>query len=152
MGKRGFKPMPTAEKRRLGNPGKRPLNDHEPQPTGRPVAPDFILTNEYASGVWSRVLLAMPEEVFTACDTDVLAAYCCACSLHRESVIETNQVMDDQGKPKAWVKIRREQAALIASLGTRLGLDPSARAAIKLPDKKPAGKFGQYTMVKGGKP
>jgi phage terminase small subunit len=47
-----------------------------------------------------------------------------------------------------WLKILNAQAALLASLGDRLGLDPKSRAALKLPGarqkrSKFAGLIGQ---------
>lgn len=162
MGARGPKPKPTKEKERLGNPGKRALNHNEPQATGHPDPPDYM--DEYAKGVWERVITAMAAGVYTACDTSALVAYCQAESLHRravivnaigrfqaykDGVITASMYQDTNGKD--WIRIQKEQAASIASLGTRLGLDPSARSAIKLPDKRPQGKFGELTQIQGGK-
>jgi P27 family predicted phage terminase small subunit len=150
MGKRGPKPTPTKEKQRLGNPGKRPLNENEIQPDGTPEAPGYL--DDYASKLFNRIIVAMADGVYTACDTEVLAAYCAACSLHRraiENVRAYGEMIDDKINP--WVKEQRHQAQLIATLGTRLGLDPTARASIKVPEKKPKGKFGEYGVVNGGK-
>jgi hypothetical protein len=36
----------------------------------------------------------------------------------------------------AWIKLGNKQAALMASLGDRLGLDPKSRAALKMPPAK----------------
>ena len=38
--------------------------------------------------------------------------------------------------PSPWLKILNQQAALMASLGDRLGLYPKARAALNLPDAR----------------
>jgi phage terminase small subunit len=38
--------------------------------------------------------------------------------------------------PSPWIKIMNQQAAILASLGDRLGLDPKSRAALKLPDAR----------------
>lgn len=162
MGRRGPKQKPTAEKLRLGNPGKRAINHDEPKPTGHPDPPDYL--DAYAVEIWYRVMVAMPEGVYTACDTEALASYCAAASAKRKAVIVTTMGIDeayladiiDQRefedlKLKDWWKIRREQTALEISTGTRLGLDPTARTAIKMPDSKPKGKFGEYAVVKGGK-
>ena len=35
--------------------------------------------------------------------------------------------------PSPWIKILNQQAQILASLGDRLGLDPKARSALKLP-------------------
>lgn len=150
MGKRGPKPTPTKEKKRLGNPGKRPINSEEPQPDGLPEPPDYL--DDYAWDLFNRIVIAMAEGVYTACDTELLAAYCSACSTHREAVKQIRkqgQAVDD--KPNPWIKEQRQQAQVITTLGTRLGLDPAARASIKVPEKKPAGKFGEYGVVQGGR-
>lgn len=162
MGKRGPKPKPTAEKKRLGNPGRRPLNDSEPEPTGQPNEPDWL--DDYAKQVWNRVILSMADGVFTRCDTGTLAAYCRAESMLRSAAYVnqlgrynayragyiTNGAYSDTNA-KDWLRIEKEQAAAVASLGTRLGLDPSARTAIKVPENKKGGKFSQFKQIKGGK-
>lgn len=162
MGTRGPKPKPTKEKERLGNPGRRPLNDSEPEPIGLPEPPDYL--DAYASEVWQRVILSMSKGVYTACDTELLASYCQACSLHKKAVyvnshgrykaykdgIITNSMYTDTNG-KDWIRIQKEQATNMASIGTRLGLDPAARTAIKIQNKKPKGKFGELTQIPGGK-
>lgn len=162
MGKRGPKSKPTKLKKQLGNPGRRPLNDAEPEPDGRAEPPDYL--DDYAAEVWRRVVVAMPDGVYTACDTGTLAAYCRAESLLRSSAkvnqmgryeaykagfITSSQYADTDGMD--WIRIEKAQATIIASLGTRLGLDPAARTAIKVPDQKKQGKFGKLTSIKGGK-
>ena len=158
----GRKPTPTAIKKRLGNPGKRPLNENEPEPDGRPNAPSYL--DEYGQRVWRRVIQSMTEGVYTRCDTETLAAYCQACSLHRiavlviqkgrfaaktEGIITETLYRDNNGRD--WIRIQKEQAAALASLGSRLGLDPSARTAIKVPEKPKSGKFAQFRRISGGK-
>ena len=124
----------------MGNPGKRPLNYAEPEPNGAPEPPDYL--DDYATEVWHRVLLSMAQGVYTMCDEQLLASYCQACSLHRQAVL-VNQIgrfqayqdkaitetmyRDTNGKD--WIRIQKEQAAAIASIGSRLGLDPAARTA-----------------------
>jgi P27 family predicted phage terminase small subunit len=164
MGKRGPKPKPTAEKKRLGNPGRRPLNDQEPEPNGDPMPPDFL--DAYARQVWDRLLLSMAKGVFTCCDQGLLATYCTLESQYRTAsinVTEQGAIIDLKKynrrtkqwetiaqKKNAWAQRQEKLTSLIASTGTRLGLDPAARTAIKVPDKKPAGKFGEYKVIKGG--
>ena len=38
--------------------------------------------------------------------------------------------------PSPWIKILNQQAAILASLGDRLGLDPKSRTALKLPSAR----------------
>lgn len=159
MGKRGPKPTPTKEKERLGNPGKRPLNKAEPEPTGDPIKPDYL--DDYAGLVWDRVIRSMAKGVYTACDTGILTAYCQAESIHRQATIvnqkgryqaykdgDITESMYRDTTGKDWIRIQKESAASIVSLGTNLGLNPPARAAIKVPDKPTAGKFGGLRAIK----
>lgn len=44
-------------------------------------------------------------------------------------------------QPNPWLRTLDKQAALLASLGDRLGLNPRARADLKLPAEKPRSKF-----------
>jgi hypothetical protein len=41
----------------------------------------------------------------------------------------------------AWLRILNKQAAIMAALGDRLGLDPKSRAALKLPGSPRRSKF-----------
>src|SRR5687768_711635 len=77
---RGRKPKPTILKVLDGNPGKRPLNDREPQPPGgMPDRPDWL--DAEAQAEWGRVTaeLAM-SGLLTVVDRAALAAYCTAWS------------------------------------------------------------------------
>src|SRR5689334_3828108 len=54
MGFRGPAPKPTAIKKIQGNPGKRPLNENEPQlEPGIPECPDYL--DEIARKEWARI-------------------------------------------------------------------------------------------------
>ena len=49
-------------------------------------------------------------------------------------IIRENSAGSQVASP--WIKILNAQAAIIASLGDRLGLDPKSRATIKLPNAR----------------
>jgi P27 family predicted phage terminase small subunit len=73
--RRGRKAKPTAAKRLAGNPGKRPLNDAEPQFDGVPEMPDHLPAEAQAE--WKRRVPALVERgVVTEQDVAVLCAYC----------------------------------------------------------------------------
>lgn len=152
MGRRGRQPATTKEKKLLGNPGRRPLNDNEPQPTGPPTAPDHLDT--YAKMVWLRIMVSMPDGVYTAADTDTLTAFVDQCSIYRTACLELAKLDPEKwvadGKITPWLRVKNDAAAKIATLGTRLGLNPTARSAIQMPEKKANNKFGRLTAV-GGK-
>lgn len=154
MGKRGPKPKPTAEKIRLGNPGKRPINTAEPEPTGEPEKPDYL--DAYAQKVWDRIMVSMAKGVLTSCDQGLLATYCTLESDYRKAIAHVAKegaiIAGKYGPLKnPWAARQEKLASLIATVGSRLGLDPSARTALKVPDKKPVGKFGEYSILSGGK-
>lgn len=158
MGKRGPKPKPPELARIEGNPGKRPINEDAPQPTGRPLPPDYL--EDYAVEVWHRVTGSMPEKIYTAADQDLLAAYCIAAALHREAAIELKTegiVIPGDGEGRSYVnpcvKVLNEAAQKMAVIGSRLGLDPTARATLKVPkDEAPKSKFEGLVAFPGGQP
>jgi len=72
----GRRPIPTEIKKLNGNPGKRPLNQAEPQPkTGEPTQPQGLSTA--ARKEWRRVVpILLKMGVLTEVDGPALAAYC----------------------------------------------------------------------------
>jgi P27 family predicted phage terminase small subunit len=75
----GPPPKPTALKTLAGNPGHRPLNHAEPQPTGVPKCPPHL--DKDAKKEWKRIskeLIALG--LLTEVDRAALAAYCSAWS------------------------------------------------------------------------
>ena len=155
MGKRGPKPKPLELRRLEGNPSARPMNEDSPQPIGRPKQPDYL--EGYAAEVWRKLIGAMPERVYSPADEELLAAYCVASALHREAVqIVTSDGPVLTGESGAlyqspWMGILNTQATKMASIGSRLGLDPAARATLRVPkDEKPKSKFEGLVAFPGG--
>ena len=72
----GRKPQPTALKLICGNPGKRPLNEHEPQPEPAvPECPEHLSAE--AKREWERITAhLMRLGLLTEIDRAALAAYC----------------------------------------------------------------------------
>jgi P27 family predicted phage terminase small subunit len=165
MGERGPKGKPADVKNLEGNPGKRPIKEPV-RPSGKPRKPRHL--TGYAAEIWHDVLGAMPESVYTATDAAALVAYCLACDQLREAtehlLIEGHvirsviRVLDDgtriYGPPKRnpWGVVSREAMEKIATLGTRLGLDPIARENLGAkPAELPKSKFGGLVGIAGGK-
>lgn len=145
MGKRGPKSKPDAIKKLEGNPGKRALNKDVPAPHGISIRPDYL--TDYACEVWDRIIESMPPKLYSACDSVLLAAYCTAADMHRKAVkaIEKEgEILRGLGGPyqNPWVSILNKQAQLLATLGSRLGLDPSARNSLSVP--KDEGKKSKF--------
>lgn len=152
---RGRKPKPPELRRLEGNPGKRAINEDAPQPTGTPTRPNYL--NGYAAEVWGKIIGAMPEKVYSPADEELLAAYCVAAAMHREAVERINEmgavIVADSGAPyqNPWTGILNTQATKMATIGSRLGLDPAARATLRVPkDEKPKSKFEGLVAFPGG--
>lgn len=156
MGKRGPKPKPKTLKELEGNPGKRALNDLAPQPIGRPICPAHL--EPYAREVWDRIIGSMPEAVYTAAEQELLAAYCLAADMQRKAAIKIQEegavFVGPSGVPSQspWVGILNTSAQRLATIGTRLGLDPTARSSIVvIPGDKPLSKFEGLFSIEGGR-
>lgn len=75
-GRSGRRPAPTKLKLVRGNPGKRPLNDKEPEPDGKLLPPPDHLSDE-AKREWSRAgELLTRLGMDSGFDRAALAAYC----------------------------------------------------------------------------
>lgn len=179
MGLRGSKGKPAHVKLLEGNPGQRPVKTDFVEPSGDAEPGDYI--SGYAREVWDRVVAAMPPGTYKATDTGTLEAYCIACDqlytaqtmLKLEGHVIVPMLVakdehgemifnDDTGLPvlvpmgkayrNPWSVVAREAMEKIATLGTRLGLDPIARENIKNPTaQKPASKFAGLVGINGGK-
>lgn len=157
MGKRGPQPKPQTIKQLEGNPGKQKLNASAPVASGAPACPAHL--KGYAVTVWRRIISSMPPTLYAACDSQLLAAYCVAADMHKRAVEALAKnggevATGANGAPyqNPWVSIQNKQAQILATLGSRLGLDPAARSGLNLPGTgKPAGKFGDLIAIKGGR-
>ena len=78
MGKRGPAPKPTALKVLQGNPGKRPLNDKEPEyeKSDELLKPPPYLST-HAKKEWKRIApMLLNNGLLTNVDISALGAYC----------------------------------------------------------------------------
>lgn len=140
MAKRGPPPTPTALKLLRGNPGKRKLNDEEPQPDGRPVCPSWLLPE--AKRKWRNLIPQLRVlGVATKIDGDALAQYCQVWARWKEaeefiakhgSVIS---IRDDEGVVKyltqvPQVAIARHLLAIMQRLQCEYGMTASARSQL----------------------
>ncbi|WP_312017279.1 P27 family phage terminase small subunit [Bradyrhizobium sp. AUGA SZCCT0176] len=110
-----------------------------------------------ARGCIEVIKQSMPANIYSALDSFLLSAFGTAWALHKLAAHTINDpnfehviTVGDNGAEaqSPWLAILNKQAALMASLGDRLGLDPKSRAALKLPGAKQrkskfAGLLGQ---------
>ena len=141
----GRKPKPTAVKRAEGNPGKRPLNENEPQPAaGKPKAPRHL--SSVARTHWHATLAVLfPTGVITLAESDLLATYCEAYARWRQAkeelrpkkgkdgfrgggLIVTNAAGNPVRNPLLNVLADAEKTMMRCM--SELGMTPSARARL----------------------
>ena len=81
---------PTAVKRLTGNPGKRPLNEREPQPRrALPPCPRWL--SKAAKAEWRRMAGELYDAgVLTTVDRAALAGYCTAFARWQEAEVVVN--------------------------------------------------------------
>lgn len=146
MGVRGRPPKPVALRLIEGNPGKRAIKD-DALKIGGPPEPTRTLRAETRI-IWDRLVKYMPAGVWNCCDSDLLMAYCELVALHDRATIALNAapsitVAKSNGDAalNPLVRIQIDTAMKMASLGSRLGLDPLARQTIKAPAEPKVNKF-----------
>ncbi len=142
---RGRKSAPTALKILRGNPGKRSLPEHEPQPEiAAPEPPIFL--SDYARAEWARLVPELLQiRVLSRIDRDTLAAYCDALAEWKEATEEIEKhglfTTSSQGSEMAHpaVAIRRNAREHVRKFAALFGLSPADRTRIHaLPQKEAA--------------
>lgn len=143
MGKRGPRPQPTALRILRGNPGKRPINNSEPQPpTDGVVMPQHL--GEVAAVRWAQLLpLLQSVKVMTRADIEALARYCdtyewwLATREKLKAEGDTYPILNDGGQVKyiaqrPEVSIAHKLAQQLRQLEQDFGLNPSARTSLNV--------------------
>lgn len=145
---RGRKPKPTVFKMLQGNPGKRKLNDEEPDfGMGAPPRPTWL--DRYAKQEWDRLSeILVSARVLTKGEIGVLAVACDAYSQLRQckdylkktgSLSYATTLLNGDKVYRPYPEaIRRESARkqYLSSLA-ELGLTPSSRTKVKrIPEKQ----------------
>lgn len=139
MGRHGPQKKLAAIKRLEGNPGQYPIEETGIEGLGEPFIAEHLMDD--ARGCIEVIKQSMPPRIYSALDSFQLAAFGMAWAIHKKAAHEIGNpgfaltVKNSQGSlvPSPWLRILNAQAAIIASLGDRLGLDPKSRAALKLP-------------------
>jgi P27 family predicted phage terminase small subunit len=131
----GRKPKPTALKALAGNPGKRPLNENEPQFSGIPDCPDHL--DAVAQDEWQRVsgeLIAVG--LLTTVDRAALAAYCAAYSRWvkaEEKIQTTSEVIKTRAGgviQNPYIGIANRALDLMHKFLSEFGMTPSSRSRL----------------------
>lgn len=137
---RGRKPKPTSLKVLDGNPGKRPLNDREPEaPQGMPESPDWL--DDEAKAEWDRIVPDLREMgLLSRVDRPALAAYCTAWSrwVHaEEQVRKLGPIVKspEKGFPmkSPFLTVADQAMEAMRKFMVEFGLTPSSRSRIRVP-------------------
>lgn len=146
MGRRGPVPQPTSLKKLLGNPGKRPLNEHEPIPPEGPLTAPATL-EDAARPYWNELIpLLAAMKVGTVVDAFLLERYCNA----RARYVVLNKFMMRKGVAGTTYSVRNEKGDVklvreipqakeyrllqgqILQMERELGLTPAARSRLRV--------------------
>lgn len=133
---RGRKPLPTAVRRRNGNPGKRGYNHAEPvPPEGLPDCPDHL--SEVARAEWDRIAGALHDMgILTVVDRAALAAYCQAYGRWveaEEKLKETPTMLKTPSgyvQQSPWLSVSNKQLELMGRYMAELGITPASRSRV----------------------
>lgn len=136
---RGRRPKPTRLKVLTGNPGRRPLNEDEPQPkVVIPECPSEL--GPVARREWDRLAAELVAlKLLTNLDRAALAAYCGAYALWAEATEQIQKygtmVKSPTGYPiqSPYVSIANRQAEIMMRVASEFGFTPASRGRISTP-------------------
>lgn len=139
---RGRKPVPTALKLVRGNPGKRPLPEHEPQPEAGAAMPEWI--SPEAAKHWPLIARQLDDAgVLTQMDAQALGLYCEAFARWKhanEQVVKFGSVVKaPSGYPvqSPYLSIANKAFEQMTKLLVEFGMTPSSRSRVTGAPKKP---------------
>ncbi|ANW50101.1 phage terminase small subunit P27 family [Burkholderia pseudomallei] len=150
---RGRKPTPTQLKIVRANPGKRPLNAHEPKPVcANPEEVPEWLSAE-AREHWPTIAKQLADAgVLSVLDRAALAQYCEAFAIWRqayEKVLKFGLIVKAQsGFPvqSPFLSIANVQSERMLRILAEFGMTPASRSRVtvsKADDERWSRKFGQ---------
>lgn len=136
---RGRRPKPTRIKALTGNPGKRPLNPHEPRPEPTlPECPPEL--SPAAKREWDRLSTELSKlNLITNLDRGALAIYCGAYALWAEASEHIQRygtiVKSPTGFPvqSPYLSVANRQAEIMLRVAAEFGFTPASRSRISTP-------------------
>ena len=134
-----------ALKRLDGNPGKRPFDDLLIVAEGEPTAPEHL--SDDATACFEMIVQSMPPSVYATADTFMLSAFAEAWSIHKRAALALQseplilRSATGQEYQNPWLAILNGQARIMATIGSRLGLNPAARMGLNVSEQRPPSKF-----------
>jgi P27 family predicted phage terminase small subunit len=154
---RGRKPTPTPLKLLRGNPGKRPLNPHEPQPDALPTTCPRELTDKDARAEWRRTIVpAIDRRQVTAADRVMAIAHCelwatwraqLAVAAAHPLIIAVGPHKYPRPNPASLMAIKT--LALLKGVDAELGFTPTSRGRVTVAATPPASLDPLYAKFFG---
>ena len=137
---RGRKPKPSGMKRRAGNPGRRPLNDREPQlPRAIPPCPRNLSAD--AKRHWKQLAIQLWNAgIITEIDQSILAALCAEWAIWLKAKAQLSRhglvalTAGGSYKPSPYIVISNQAMANILRILAELGMTPSSRSRVQRAD------------------
>lgn len=148
MGARGPRKKLAELDRLEGSPGKRGLElGSSIEASGEPFVPEHL--HEDAQACIEIIKASMPPRVYRKLDTFLLSGFAAAWAVHKRAAHEVSNpafewiVLNGAGTPtkNPWLLTLSTALRDMMAAGDRLGLDPKSRAALRLPEQKPASRF-----------
>jgi len=144
VGYRGPAPKPTVLKRQEGNPGRRPLNDREPQPAKvTPTMPEHL--DEDARREWRRLVRILRRmRVLTEADGIALGTLCQAQSTLAKAQIQITRTGLVVKTPNGFVqqnpllKVVNQQSEIVIRHFREFGLTPASRSRLTAEEAVPS--------------
>lgn len=136
---KGRKPVPTILKIVRGNPGKRPLNQNEPQPRHiEPRCPKWLTSD--GKKFWREIAPVLRGMgLFTEAERLALTALCVSLAdlkAAHENVEKYGRVIKTpkgSAQPSPYIAIQNSALKQIRSFLSELGLSPASRSRIHMP-------------------
>lgn len=149
MAKPGTKPQPSHMKLVRGNPGKRPINENEPQPDmDLPTPPEGL--SDHALKQWDIVAPQLHKMgVLSKIDATALEMYCVAYGNWREAQEKIRRygplVKAKSGflQQSPYMQIANKSFEQMRSMLAEFGMTPSSRTRISVPTEKKNNVFAQ---------
>src|SRR5260370_39429777 len=145
---RGRRPKPTRIKALTGNPGKRPLNAHEPRP--EPALPDCPPElSPAAQREWAHLTGELSKlSLITNLDRGALATYCGAYAMWAEAMEQIQKygtmVKSPSGFPiqSPYLAIANRQAHIMMRIASAFRFTPASPSRISTPPPDDLPLFG----------
>jgi P27 family predicted phage terminase small subunit len=121
----------------------------EPKPVGDLTKPPAWFSPGQRE-VWANCLRHAPPGLLKAIDWSTVAAFCVACDIHRQAVVQLNalgpQALTGPNEQLArlLIRIASQQAQMMLRLGGEMGFSPVSRARVTVDPRVAPNEFDEF--------